>query len=88
MDLSSHPVPPHTPHTLELSDFKLSSEQIEFFNKNGYLSNLKILDHEKIEQIISEFTTLSLETDNPLWHEFHSNETGETMCIDLINRGS
>jgi ectoine hydroxylase-related dioxygenase (phytanoyl-CoA dioxygenase family) len=59
--------------------YRLSQEQIEFFHENGYLADVKMLDDSQIEALKSALD----EVMNPahslhhLFHEFHSNESGD-----------
>ncbi len=57
--------------------FCLSNNQIEFFHENGYLSGIKILTDEQIEILRSELSELIKpeQSDNPLFYEFHYNES-------------
>jgi ectoine hydroxylase-related dioxygenase (phytanoyl-CoA dioxygenase family) len=58
-------------------DFSLSESQIEFFNENGYLAGIKILDDEQIEALRSELEELMKpeQSKNPLFYEYHRNES-------------
>jgi ectoine hydroxylase-related dioxygenase (phytanoyl-CoA dioxygenase family) len=59
------------------ADFSLTSEQIEFFHVNGYLSGIKMLSAEQVEILRRELKRLM----NPdaeerkLFYEFHRNES-------------
>lgn len=58
---------------------RLSKEQIEFFNENGYLAGVRILDDDQIETLRSELETL-MGSENPsrdLFYEFNSNESAD-----------
>lgn len=59
--------------------FRLSDEQIEFFNENGYVSGIRILSDEQIEQLRQELSLMfDPEHDGrELWHEYHSNESAD-----------
>lgn len=57
--------------------FSLSAEQIAFFNENGYLKGIRILDNSEIETLRAELPRL-MDTENPardLFYEFNSNES-------------
>ncbi len=61
----------------EWERYKLSPEQIEFFNENGFLANVKLLDDGQIEILRSELADVS-NINHPghhLYYEFHSNES-------------
>jgi ectoine hydroxylase-related dioxygenase (phytanoyl-CoA dioxygenase family) len=59
--------------------YSLSPEQIEFFNENGYLKGIRILDDEQIETLRAELPSL-MDAGNPghdLFYEFNSNESAD-----------
>ena len=59
--------------------YRLSDEQVEFFQENGYVSNIKILNDQQIEVLrseLSEFFEADPETQE-LWYEYHSNESND-----------
>ncbi|HSI78704.1 MAG TPA: phytanoyl-CoA dioxygenase family protein [Lunatimonas sp.] len=63
--------------------YKLSEEQIAFFNENGYLHNVKLLDQWQVDQLNSELAEI-LDKDytaSELFHEFHSNESGDPNAV-------
>lgn len=57
--------------------YRLTDEQIQFFNENGYLSNIRLLDEEQINALNAELeqVTNANHPGNALFHEFHSNES-------------
>lgn len=63
--------------------YKIPAEQIEFFQENGYLSHVKILDDKQVEQLLTELE----EVRNPkhplhdLFYEFHSNESTDPDTV-------
>ncbi len=61
----------------------LSAEQIEFFHKNGYLAGIKILSDEQIEILRGELSELMkpVQAENPLFYEYHLNESGDENKI-------
>lgn len=67
----------------EWESYKLSDEQISFFNKNGFLSGVKMLDPIQVEAIRNELAEIA----NPqhaghhLFYEFHSNESSDPGTI-------
>ncbi|HWC52800.1 MAG TPA: phytanoyl-CoA dioxygenase family protein [Chitinophagaceae bacterium] len=67
----------------EWLEYKLSEEQIEFFNTNGYLGGIKMLDEKQIERLKSELTEIA-DPKHPahdLFYEFHSNESTDPDTI-------
>lgn len=61
----------------EWEQYKLSDEQLEFWNENGYLSNVKLLTEEQVVQLREELVGI-MDPTNPAHHllyEFHSNES-------------
>jgi ectoine hydroxylase-related dioxygenase (phytanoyl-CoA dioxygenase family) len=73
-----------TPKTkAEWERFRLGSEQVEFFNENGYLHGVRVLDDEQIEILREELHELM----NPahpaheLFYEYNSNESSDPNKI-------
>ena len=63
--------------------YKLRDEQIDFFNENGYLSGVKMLDEKQIEKIKNELAEIA-DPKHPghgLFYEFHSNESTDPSSI-------
>src|SRR6476660_9814487 len=63
----------------EWEQYKLSADQIYFFNENGYLSGIKMLDKEQIDLLrkeLAELADVNLPGHN-LFYEFHSNESND-----------
>ncbi len=65
--------------SVKTDDFFLSGEQIDFFHENGYLKGIKILDDEQIAVLRSALDELMkpAQSANPLFYEYHSNESLE-----------
>ncbi len=61
----------------EWEQYKLADEQVAFFNKNGYLSGIKLLEEDQVEQLNKELLeVMDLRHPNhDLLYEFHSNES-------------
>lgn len=61
----------------------LSDEQIKFFNENGYLAGVKILDDAQIEILRLELLDLMKpeQAGNPLFYEYHNNESDDENRI-------
>mgnify|MGYP002628132938 CR=1 FL=1 len=63
--------------------FRLSDEQIAFFHENGYVSGVRILSDEQIEQLRTELAALfdPQHDGRELWHEYHSNESADPSRV-------
>jgi phytanoyl-CoA dioxygenase PhyH len=67
----------------EWNSYRLSAEQVEYFNKNGYISGIKMLDAGQIERIQKELEEIA-DPKHPghgLFYEFHSNESTDPSTI-------
>ncbi len=63
----------------EWEQYKLSKDQVDFFNENGYLSGVKMLENTQIEKLrteLSQLADVNLPGHN-LFYEFHSNESSD-----------
>jgi len=81
-DLSRHHRPvsdlfPQPGTSAEWEKYRLSEDQVEFFNENGYLPGVRILTDVQVEALRKELDDLM----NPahegreLFHEYHANES-------------
>lgn len=63
--------------------YRLSQEQVDFFNTNGYLANIKIIDEPEIEQLRRELDEIKdpHHPRNYLFHEFHTNESKDANSV-------
>lgn len=61
----------------EWEQYRLSKEQVEFFNEHGYLSNVKLLEPGHVELLREELIEIMdpLNPRHDLLYEFHSNES-------------
>ena len=76
--LYQHPITPG-----EWNQYRLTANQIEFFNTNGYLAGISVLDDKKIEVLRTELTEL-IDPNHPghhLFYEFHSNESADPATV-------
>ncbi|HEX5150206.1 MAG TPA: phytanoyl-CoA dioxygenase family protein [Parafilimonas sp.] len=67
----------------EWEQYKLSQEQIDFFNENGFIGGIKMLDDAQIERLRNELNELT-DPGSPghdLFYEFHSNESADANTI-------
>ena len=49
----------HPPTREEWEQYKLSDEQVDFFNEQGYLANIKMLDEKQVAIIKAEIEELA-----------------------------
>ncbi|MBL0745628.1 phytanoyl-CoA dioxygenase family protein [Chryseolinea lacunae] len=62
---------------------KLSDEQLAFFEENGYLANIKLLEGGQVDQLNRELAEI-MDPAHPLHHlfyEFHSNESEDANAV-------
>ena len=57
--------------------YRLSDEQVKFFDENGYLSGVRLLSDEQVETLRGELAALvnPEHPGNKLFYEYHSNES-------------
>ena len=62
---------------------RLSDEQVEFFNQNGYLKGIRILSDEQVETLRGELQGLfdPNHPGNSLFHEYHANESADPTRV-------
>ena len=75
--------------SVDWEEFKLSDSQVRQFNEQGYVSGIKILDHEQIEQLKIELIEI-MDPQHPKHHllyEFHSNESEDPDRIVFHSLG-
>ncbi|MFP5042533.1 phytanoyl-CoA dioxygenase family protein [Parasediminibacterium sp. JCM 36343] len=67
----------------EWEQYKLSNEQLEFFNEYGYLSNIKLLEEWQVDKLNNELAEIvdPSHPANHLFHEFHSNESSDPNSV-------
>ena len=62
---------------------KLTDEQVSFFNENGFLAGVKMLDNKQVDFLRDELSEIA-DTNHPgheLYYEFHSNESADPSTI-------
>jgi hypothetical protein len=66
---------PDTPQGWE--SYRLSTEQVEFFNENGYLKGIPILTEEQIQRLRIELSEMTdpANVKRELFYEYNSNES-------------
>src|SRR5215467_9013919 len=70
--------------------YKLSQEQVDFFNENGFLGGVKMLDEKQINRLRDELAEIS-DVKHPghsLFYEFLSNESADTNTILFHSLGA
>ncbi|HEY5774317.1 MAG TPA: phytanoyl-CoA dioxygenase family protein, partial [Chitinophagaceae bacterium] len=63
--------------------FKLTDEQVLFFNENGFLAGIKMLDDAQVNFLRNELSEVA-DVNHPshsLYYEFHSNESADPSTI-------
>src|SRR5688572_7768856 len=72
---------PQTPG--EWARYRLSPEQVQFYQDNGYLAGIKLLNDEQIEVLRKELAELvdPAHPGNGLFYEFNSNESADPKKI-------
>ena len=70
--------------------YRLSDEQVQFFNEHGYLPNVRILDDAQIQQLRDELTEFLKPEHNgrELWYEYHSNESTDADTVLFHSLGA
>ena len=63
----------------DLDQFRLSEDQVHAFHEQGYLSGIRLFDEAAIDQLKDELSELVIPNHegHQLWHEYHSNESGD-----------
>lgn len=67
----------------EWESYRLTEEQVNFFQENGFLAGVKMLDERQIEVLRNELAELA-DTNHPgheLFYEYHSNESADPGTI-------
>lgn len=67
----------------EWEKYKLSDEQLKFFDEYGYISNIKLLEEWQVDKLNEELAEITdpKHPANELFYEFHSNESSDTNSI-------
>ena len=63
--------------------YRLTTEQIEFFQENGFLAGIQLLDENQIA-VLSQALDEVMDPKHPLhglFHEFHSNESADPNTV-------
>lgn len=88
VDLSQHHEPiaqlfqrPANPS--DWDQYRLTADQVEFFDRNGYIAGIRALNDEQIQALRRELTDL-IDSHHPghhLFYEFHSNESTDPATV-------
>src|SRR4051794_36786996 len=67
----------------EWDQFRLSRDQVDFYNENGYLPGIRMLNKEQVEVLRNELFQLIVPAlhDNSLFYEYNSNESTDPQTI-------
>lgn len=63
----------------EWAKYRLTDEQVKFYEDHGYLANIKLLEEDQVEQLREELLSI-MDPKNPnhdLLYEFHTNESAD-----------
>ncbi len=73
----------------EWEKYRLSDEQIKHFNDYGYVSHIKLLEEDQVEQLNEELVTIMdpKSPDHDLLYEFHTNESEDPDRIIFHSLG-
>ena len=67
----------------EWEQYKLTDKQVDFFNQNGYLPNIKLLETWQVDLLNQELAEIA-DPSHPghgLFYEFHSNESTDPDAV-------
>jgi hypothetical protein len=73
----------------EWAKYKLSEDQLEHFKTYGYISNIKLLEEDQVDQLNEELNTI-MDVKSPihdLLYEFHTNESEDPDRIIFHSLG-
>lgn len=76
------PTPQNTSPS-DITQYQLTPDQIDFYNQNGYLANIKLLDDTQIDALRAELDEF-FNPEHPgreLWYEYHSNESPDPNAV-------
>ncbi|MEO7767618.1 MAG: phytanoyl-CoA dioxygenase family protein, partial [Ferruginibacter sp.] len=70
-------------NTSDWDQYKLSAEQLEFFDEFGYLSNIKLLNEGQVDKLSKELAEITdpAHPAHELFYEFHSNESSDPNAV-------
>jgi ectoine hydroxylase-related dioxygenase (phytanoyl-CoA dioxygenase family) len=64
-------------------EYRLSGEQVAFYEEQGYLAGVRVLDGAQVEALRAELSELMSPSHagRGLWYEFHSNESADPSRV-------
>ncbi|WP_018616753.1 phytanoyl-CoA dioxygenase family protein [Segetibacter koreensis] len=66
----------------EWDQYRLTNDQVNFFNENGYLPGIKMINENQLEILREElFQLINNGRDNSLFYEYNSNESTDPKTI-------
>ncbi len=67
----------------EWNRYRLSAEQMQFFDQHGYLAGIRLLSDEQVELLRGELAQLTnpAHPGNKLFYEFNSNESADSARV-------
>jgi hypothetical protein len=70
-------------HPEEWASYRLSADQVRFYQEHGYLSGIRMLNHKQVEALRKEVGELvdPRHPGNHLFYEFNSNESADPQKI-------
>jgi ectoine hydroxylase-related dioxygenase (phytanoyl-CoA dioxygenase family) len=68
---------------VEWEQFRLTDEQVEFYEEQGYVAGVRVLSDAQVEALRAELSELMNPSDERrgLWYEFHSNESSDPSRV-------
>ena len=74
----------HLPASREQWDqYRLTDEQVAFYHEHGYLSGVRVMTDEQIEQLRAELAEFfdPQHAGRDLWYEYHTNESADPSRV-------
>jgi hypothetical protein len=67
----------------EWDQYKLTSEQVNFFHENGYLSGIKMLEEWQVDELCKQQAEIAdpAHPGHHLFYEFHTNESADPNAV-------
>ncbi|HEX3656142.1 MAG TPA: phytanoyl-CoA dioxygenase family protein [Pirellulales bacterium] len=67
----------------EWAEYRLTGEQLEFYEREGYVAGVRLLTDEQVDRLRAELQELTNPSHpgNKLFYEYHSNESVDTSRV-------